>query len=307
MSTNNVSKSHGPKACCPVGDETAPPTPQIRQAIASAGIAPENARFNPNRPPSPRPAGRDPIYFEFANWEPGTVFEMVNRSNDPTATFDTKDAIHRFEPTGRDVLGRQASVFIPTDTVEKMNWDPGDTIMIRAVDAEGNSSAPASARIRGEGYGEGGRVLIGQHWQPASRIGLLDGEGVRKNVVLRHIADDKPPVTKHFEKSLRLEKGEDGKVTLKSPVALEPGVQVTVRNGRSGESRSGNVGDDGQASVFVGDVKNGDSLFVTVRDASGVDAAPFEVRYSDACKDGRANTLGILGARLPGAIKVPKS
>jgi hypothetical protein len=310
MSTNGISKSQAAQAsaCCKVGDDTAPPRPQIAHAIASAGVAPEGARFHPNRAPQPRPAGRDPIYFEVRDWEPGTTFEMINKSNDPTATFDTKGAVHRFEPTGRSVNDRTAAVFIPTDEVEKMNWDPGDMITMRAVDADGNASAPASARIQGEGYGRVGRIQEGRSFSPGSSMQLLDGEGARKDVLLKHIADNKPPVTKHFEKSLRLETAKDGKVTLKSPVALEQGAQVEVHNGRTGERHRADASEEGTVSLGLGqNVKNGDTLFVTVRDVNRVEAEPFEVRYSNQCKDGRAHNRGILAARLPGAIEIPKS
>lgn len=301
----NVSKAH----CCNANDTTGPQRPNVTMAIASSGIAKEGSTFQANNPPRATPATRDPIYIQFDNHEAGTRYEIVNLSNTPASDFNCKDAIHSFDVTGRDVRTGVGSVFIDTKTVEKLNWDPGDRLMIRAVDVDGNASVPTNCEVVGSGYGTVGRIQEKgtRNWVPGGRIDLLDGEATRKRVMMKYIADDKAPVTKFLEKLAQLKTDKDGQVELTSPRAVEPGARIQVKNTRTQQEWEGTANAEGQLEMKLGKgIANGDTLLVFVRDAANNQGTPAELRYSAKCKDGRASTLGILAARLPGSISVPK-
>jgi hypothetical protein len=98
--------------------------------------------------------------------------------------------------------------------------------------------------------------------------------------------------------------GTDGQVTVRGNGLLEEGASVRVQSGATGEVYQGNVdGEQGFGLSLGTNIKNGDTLYFTVSDVNGVAAGKFEIRYGADCKDGRAPTKGILGARLSGVIK----
>lgn len=294
---------------CKVEDKTGPGTPQIRVALASAGVAKKGSGFWANSPPASPRLNRDPAYIEVGNWEPGTRLQILNKSANPTASFANSADIITLEPTGRDINARVASVWIPHDMMEKLDLDSGNAFMLRAIDADDNCSAPVRGRLQGNGYGTVGRIrekMPSGPLVPGSQVRMLDGEGAYKTMLLKHIADSTPPVVKHFEKALSLDTDAKGNVTLKSTGTLEDGATVNVMNGRTGQSKGGRVDGNENIAVALGDgIANGDTLYVTVSDVNGNAAGKFEVRYSKDCKSGRGSTLGILAARLPGAIKQP--
>lgn len=301
----NVAKLSPTIAChdC-VKDTTAPLPPTVRVAAASAKLFGPDAQFQPNWPSTPAAAPRDPAYFELGNWEPGTKVQILNKTNSPTSTFDNAKDVVTLEPTGRDIDNRIASVWMTQTQMDKIDLDAGDSIWIRLIDDDGNTSEPVKTRLAGTGYGQQGNVLDEGAWVPASRMTLLDGESDWKaNMVMRHIADQKPPQVKAFEAKLKLETDAAGNVTLSGHNLLEEGAVVHVRSGATG-AVTGSTTDAEQAlTVPVGQLKDGETLFVTVTDINGVAAGKFEVRYGAKCKDGRAPTKGILGAKLSGVIK----
>lgn len=304
----NVAKLSTPTktACvdCSVKDTTPPGTPEVRVAAASAKLFGAEANFQPTwSPAAPGPAPRDPAYLEIGNWEPGTQIQVLNKTNSPTSTFENKKDVVTLDPTGRDLEARVASVWMTQKEMDKIDLDAGDSIWIRLVDSDGNASEPVKTRLQGNGYGQLGNVLDEGAWHPASRMPLLDGEAEwKQNMVLRHIGDQKAPQVKAFESKLKLEKGEGGEITLTGHGLLEEGAQVRVQLG-SGSEYSGSVDTEQQLSFGLGALKNGENLFVTVTDVNGQAAGKFEIRYGDKCKDGKAPTKGILGARLAGVIK----
>lgn len=287
---------------CKVNDSTPPPTPTIRQILAGAKLFGPDAQFVPNHVAQSLPATHDPAYIELGNWEPGSKIQLINKSNNPTASFDSPAEVVTLEPTGRDIDARVASVWLTHEQMDQINLDAGDSLLIRVIDADGNASAPVGTRLQGSRYGEPGAVIDGDSLQAASRVTLLDGE-IRKALVLRHIADVKAPAVKAFEARLKLETI-DNSVTLTGGGLLEEGALVRVMNGRTGETYRAAV-DAGQGlAIGLGTgTKDGDTLFVAVNDVNGVAAGKFEVRYGANCKDGRAASKGILAARLPGVIK----
>lgn len=290
---------------CTVKDATAPQAPQVRVAAASAGLGAANAPFYPDHPPVAPAAARDPAYFELGNWEPGTKFQIINKTNNPTASFDSKADVVTLDPTGRDIESRIASVWMTQKEMDQINLDAGDSVWIRLIDDDGNASAPVKTRLQGAGYGQPGRVQEGNTLLPASRMQLLDGEGDwKQNMILKHIADQKAPEVKQFEAKLRLDTAEDGTVTLSGNGLLEEGARVQIQNGTSGQAINGTVDGEQNLQINLGQgVKDGDTLFIVVRDVNNVAAGKFEVRYGASCKDGRATTKGILGAKLAGVIK----
>lgn len=289
---------------CSVKDASAPNAPQIRVVAASAGLAGPEVPFYPNQPPAAPAAPRDPAYIELGNWEPGTKFQIINKSNNPQASFDNKDDVVTLDPTGRDIDNRIASVWMNQKEMDKINLDAGDSIWIRLIDDDGNASTPVKSRLQGAGYGQAGRIYENNTWQAASRMNLLDGEAMWKNnMVLKHIADQKAPEVKAFEARLKLETGEGGAVTLTGHGLLEEGARVQVQSGPSGQVFNGVVDGEQGLAINLDNLKDGDTLFVTVRDLNNVAAGKFEIRYGANCKDGRAASKGILGAKLAGVIK----
>ncbi len=292
---------------CKVDDNTKPPRPTINFAIASAGIAPKGAKFYPNSPPNPPRPARDPAYIELANWEPGTKFQILNVSANPKASWSNPDDIITLEPTGRNVDARTAAVWVPHADMEKLDLDSGNALRLRVIDPDGNFSDAQPTRLQGSGYGQVGRIQENPKKNTlvaGSMMPVLDGEGTIKNLMLKHAADTTPPVIKYFQAELTLDTDAKGNVTLKSAGCLEDAARVEVMNGRTGANKHANVdGNQNLAVPLSADVKDGDTLYVTVRDNANNAAGQFEVRYSKSCKGGRGSTLGILAARLPGAIK----
>lgn len=304
----HVAKNNPITSCntntCKVTDETPPPAPTIRQAMAGAKLFGPDAQFQPYSVPAVLPATRDPAYLEIGNWEPGTKIQILNKSNSPTASFADASEVVTLEPTGRDIDSRIASVWLTQKQMDKINLDAGDSLWVRVIDEDGNPSEAVKTRLMGNGYGQPGQVVDGDQWRAASRVTLLDGEASwKQNMVLRHIADAKAPEVKSFEKKLKLEKTEED-VILRGDGLLEQDAQVRVMNGRTGSVYTGGVNAEQQLSIGLGnDMKDGDTLFISVNDMNGVAAGKFEVRYSSKCKDGRAPTKGILGAHLAGVIQ----
>jgi hypothetical protein len=287
-----------------------PPTPQIRVSIATEGVAKDGSQFYPQSPPAPSFTARpDPAYIEIGNWEPGTTFELINLSANPTASFDCAKDVISLDPTGRDVVGRIASIWIDEKEMEKLGFKSGHLYRIRAIDPDGMVSADTLGKLEGRTYQRGtiGNIYEDQAWKPGHQIQLLDGENLRENFLLKHIADTSAPEIKHFQKEAKLLENDAGQVELVSKNSLEPRAPIEVMNGRTGQVYSGQVGEDQSLRVALGELAHHDMLVVTVRDEAGNEAAKVELRYGETCKDGRASDLGILAARLQPSIKRPKA
>lgn len=289
---------------CDPNDTTPPPKPEVVMAIATAGLLPSDVTFELNGAGSASGRPRDPAYIEITNWEPGTRFQLLNISDNPKANFDQKGDIIELEPTGRDVAGRRAAVYIKAPAMKKLKLTAGHHLMMRTVDAAGNVSQPVRIRLEGSAYGQRGRALEKNNWVPASRnMRLLDGESTRKNFVLKHMPDRVGPQTKFFDEELTLKKNSKGEIMLSADGTLEPTAQVRITNGRTGVVKVGGVTADQGFKLSLGkDVKDGDMLVVQVTDSAGNAAKPIELRYGAKCKGGRASNLGIIAARLPGVL-----
>ena len=289
---------------CKPADETAPPVPQVRLAIATSGLLPPDTRFEPRRGGN-RPGGaRDPAYIEIRNWEPGTTFELLNISDNPKASFDNSADLIKLAPTGRDIQGRTAALYIKEKQMKALKLTAGHHMMLRAVDSDGNASAPVRLRLEGSTYGTAGRAVENSNWVAASSgLRLLDGENTYKGFILKHMPDRVAPNTKYFSAEAAFKVDSKGQFTLSADGCLEPGASVTITNGRTGKRAAAGVAADQSWKAKLGkDIKDGDVLMVVVSDPAGNEAPPVELRYGAKCKNGRASSLGIIAARLPGVL-----
>jgi hypothetical protein len=288
---------------CAPNDTTAPPRPQVRMAIATAGLLPSNTQFTGGGSTNVSNA-RDPAYIEIGDYEPGTRFQLLNISDNPKASFDEECDVIELEPTGRDVAARTAAIYIKAPEMKKLKLTAGHHLRMRAVDAAGNVSESVRLRLEGSQYGTRGRAWEKSAWVPASRgLTLLDGESSRKPFILKHMPDRVGPQTRFFEQDVTLKKNSKGEIMVSSDGTLEPTATVRITNGRTGTVKNAAVSAEQGFKMSLGkDVKDGDILVVQVNDAAGNAAKPIELRYGAKCKDGRASSLGVIAARLPGVL-----
>lgn len=183
---------------CPPSDVTAPPTPQVQRALTFERAA-NDATFRPNPPPSSpgrTVPPRDPAYIELANVEVGTKLQIINLSGKPNAAWGNKDDVIELPLTGRDVQNRQAGVYLSQEQLEQLKLQPGDVLQLRAVDAAGNASAPTTLELEPDDWANGQvREKSGDTFvtTPGTQFSALDGEGVRKPLIVKTVADTRPP------------------------------------------------------------------------------------------------------------------
>lgn len=307
--TGTIQEAGGAKGCGQ-GVGKPPPQPTIAVSIATEGLAKTPEHFQPTSPPNaPRVPRPDPAYIEIHNWEPGTTFQLINKSANPKASFDNPGDIIALEPTGRDVQGRIASIWIDEEDMQKYKLESGHSYRIRAIDADGMVSPDSLGRLQGTSYqrGQAGQVYEKDRWLPATQIQLLDGENARASFVLKHMADLSAPDVSHFRKEAKIVKNAEGKLELRSDGTLEDEATVHVMLGRTGAAFQGAVSADQKFALPLEGLAHHDTLIVTVRDRNGNAAQEFEIRYAENCKDGRASELGILDVRLKPVIGRPKA
>jgi hypothetical protein len=285
---------------CGPNDQTAPPTPGIVSSMAF-DKAKDGSTVRTDQSGGGMSAGRrDPAYIELSNVEIGTHIELINLSANPEAEFDDKNTI-KLELTGRDVKARTGAVYLKQSQMEKLGLKPGDMYQLRAVDGAGNASAPVSAELQGNEWANG-RVIEDGNWAGRGRqINALDGEGARKAVIAKAVNDARPPMV--LEDNVAIETKGNGQKAMVFDKAIEPQAQVRVQNSRTGQSFAGTVNNDGQLTVALKGVEEGDPLLVSVTDNNGNAGKDLEIVYSKKCKDGKAPKLqGGLSTRLPGVI-----
>lgn len=184
---------------CESSDLEPAPTPRVRTSMAFER-AEDGATFVPNSPPASRPAPArfDPVYIEVDNVELGSHFEIINLSAKPDAQFDRKNDVVKLELTGRDIQNRRASVYLTHDQMEQFGIKPGDVFQLRAVDHNGNPSLPVTAEFEPDDWRTGriqerdadGRATL----TPGMQLNALDGENVRKNLLIKTVNDSRPPL-----------------------------------------------------------------------------------------------------------------
>jgi hypothetical protein len=298
----SVTGTQSTPATC-LRDKTPPPAPQISQSIAFDKAA-SNATVDWGSDGGPSAGRRDPAYIELTNVEIGTTFEVINLSANPHADFDKKNTVS-LKPTGRDVANRTASVYLKQSQMEKLGLKPGDMYLLRAVDANGNASAPVLGELEPNDWGNmrvveniRGRTSFSR----GTRLNALDGEGARKDVIAKAVNDARPPVI--LEEHVSLARSTGKKIKVQFDAAVEPGARVQVQNQRTGETRTVTVPmtTDRQLEVPL-TAEDGDPLVLHVWDNENNQGKSLDLVYSSKCKDGKAKRLaGGLAARLPGVI-----
>jgi hypothetical protein len=137
------------------GDVTTPPKLVIERAAAFELMAKDSTIVPPPpNPAPPRQAGRDPIYLALGSYELGARIEVVSLSDNPAADFNEscKNEIFELPLTGRDVAGRRAIVAMSAEQMKEKGLVPGETLMIRQVDADGNASEPVHLYLDPTGW-----------------------------------------------------------------------------------------------------------------------------------------------------------
>jgi len=182
---------------CRSGDLEPAPTPQIAISWAFDRSV-DGATFQPNAQPNnrPNPGPRDPVYVELRNVEIGTTFQIINLSKNPGASFDDKADVVKLDPTGRDVQNRSASIYLTADQMSAMGIQPGDVYQLRAIDPTGNPSLPVTGEFEPDDW-VAGRVTenIGgaNTISRGGQLNALDGEAVRKNLIVKAVNDTREP------------------------------------------------------------------------------------------------------------------
>lgn len=126
---------------CKSTDATPAPTPSLHRAFCF-DLAKDGAQLVPQPPPSnttwsQRP--RDPVLIELGNIELGAHLEFISLTDHPDATFESS-CVRRLDFTGYDVSGRRGTVVLSPEEMETKGFQPGERIVIRQVDKNGNSS-----------------------------------------------------------------------------------------------------------------------------------------------------------------------
>ncbi|MBI1945741.1 MAG: hypothetical protein HYS27_08595 [Deltaproteobacteria bacterium] len=126
---------------CKSTDATPAPTPGLRRAMCF-DLGKSDAQIVPQPPPSntgwsQRP--RDPVLLELSNIEIGSHLEFISLSDNPEATFES-DCVRRLDLTGYDVGNRIGTVVLNPAEMETKGFQPGERIVVRQVDKNGNAS-----------------------------------------------------------------------------------------------------------------------------------------------------------------------
>lgn len=123
-------------------DATPAPTPQLLRAIAF-DVARDGSTVIPDPPPPPTPqappARRDPVLLELGAIELNAKIQFISLSDDPSATFDAGD-VYELPITGYDEDNRTATVALNADMMKDKGLQPGERLVVRQVDANGNAS-----------------------------------------------------------------------------------------------------------------------------------------------------------------------
>lgn len=125
---------------CKSDDVTPAPTPVLRRAIAF-DIAKDGSTVVPTPPPAsnPRPARLDPVLIELGSIELNAKLQFISLSDDPAATFDS-GKVYELPITGYDENGRIATVALNADMMKEKGIEPGERLVLRQVDSNGNAS-----------------------------------------------------------------------------------------------------------------------------------------------------------------------
>lgn len=193
-----VNQANGTQNTCAPKDTTPPPTPSVHRSRAFERAS-DRARWVNTNPSGPAPGRPDPAYFELHNVEAGTKIQLINISKNPEASFDKKEDIVELPLTGRDVQNRQAAVYLTQEQLDKIDLKGGDIYRLRVVDAAGNASESVLNELEPDDWGNRRLQDLtpnGNAWEVrnATTESMLDGEGARKNIIIKTINDGRAPI-----------------------------------------------------------------------------------------------------------------
>ena len=139
--------------CCKSSDTTPAPTPALRRSMCF-DLGKSDAQIVPQPPPSntgwsQRP--RDPVLIELGNIEIGAHLEFISLTDNPEATFES-DCVRRLDFTGYDVGNRIGTVVLNPEEMETKGFQPGERIVVRQVDKNGNASDGIFAHLDPNGW-----------------------------------------------------------------------------------------------------------------------------------------------------------
>ena len=187
------------------GDVTSPATPEVHRAWAFELAADGTTAVPP--PPAGRP-GRDPLVIELGSIEVGTRIELISLSDNPKADFDEKHKGEIFElpMTGYDVGNRTATIALNEAQMKEKGVVPGERLMLRQVDKDGNASEAVHVHLDPNGWanqqfnepvqGGGTQRITGRHIDIATGVMGLDGNpnpGKMERVLGKSTKDDMAP------------------------------------------------------------------------------------------------------------------
>ncbi len=272
-----------PVSTVAIADTTPPPQPTVRMAVAYDVIKRDDVA-------PARATGRgDPAYLEFGNVEAGTKFQLVNRSKKPDASFNSEKDFVTLAFDAQDLKNRRVSVTLSPAKMKELDLQPGDRLMVRAVDAAGNASAPVNFELAGNVASVGSSVEL--------RRMVNAYEDVVSNVIA--VPDTRAPsIAMGAVRIARPEVGKDGVEAnpklwvVQGTSAAEPGSIVRVQNTRTGATEAFRVGNDGNFKVQML-MEPGDALLMTATDSnSRLQDRPVTVQFAPGSSNGYGPDLG---------------
>lgn len=173
---------------CKSEDTTPAPTPQLRRAIAF-DIAKDGSTVVPNPPPPSNPPipRRDPVLIELGNIELNAKLQFISLSDDPAATFDS-GKVYELPITGYDENNRIATITLNADMMKEKGIDPGERLVLRQLDSNGNASDGIFVHLDPRGWanqqinqpdGHGGQQTV-RGAQIQYQVGLHGVEGANQ-------------------------------------------------------------------------------------------------------------------------------
>lgn len=140
-------------------DTNPPQNPTVHRAFCFDHITDPTTHVVPTPPPPvPNPPPRrDPFLMELGNIELGSKIQIISLSDNPAANF--KDgAVFELEFTGYDANARRGTVLLSAAEMEKKQISPGERLVIRVVDDNGNASDGVFVHVDPSKWAGGGQI-----------------------------------------------------------------------------------------------------------------------------------------------------
>lgn len=161
-------------------------------------------------PPPPRNTpGRDPVFLALKNFEPGCRLEVISLSDNPAAEFNDhcKNEIFQLPVTGFNAAGDEAHVALSAEAMKEKGIVPGERLLIRQVDENGNAGPETHVFLDPQGWanqqfdepveGGGTQRISGRHIDIVSGLIGVDGNpnpGKTDRVLGKTTVDNNAPI-----------------------------------------------------------------------------------------------------------------